>query len=166
VEVIGYVALAIGVLGYLWSDPRDVLKFSIPSAVLWVAYFSTLGVWTALATSVLALVRLACGAFLGDALMRVLSLAILAVLTMVFVALHPGWIAMLPIMAAVWKTTSLWLRDHPLMFRGSLVGAEAALLLFALQASAQALMVSSALVIGVNIWKAAEIALQRRQSAT
>jgi hypothetical protein len=150
-EIFGYAALGIGVLAYFWREPRAVLKISIPSATLWVAYFLSLGVWTAVATSMLALARLVCGAFLGDRLMRVLSLVILAMLVIASLIINPGWVAFLPIMAAIWKTGSLWLRDHLISFRVSIIGAEIALLVFGAMTGAHALMASSAIVIGVNL---------------
>jgi hypothetical protein len=157
-EYIGFFALGIGVLGYFFTNPRDVLKFSIPSAAMWVLYFFHLGVWTAIATSLLALLRLVCGGYFGDRLMRAGSLMILVVLVGVFLWNHPGWAAVLPIVAAIWKTASLWLRDRHVLFRLSLIGAETALLLFAYQVTAGALALSSILVILINGWKIHSIA--------
>lgn len=156
-ELIGYAATGIGLLAYLWTDPRMVLKIGIPAGILWIVYFLTLGVWTAVASAALSLLRDVAGAWLGNKLMRKATLLLLALVALIALATNAGWVSFLPVLVTAWKTGAVWLRDFPISFRLAKVGAEMTFVLFGALTGAQALIVSASIVIAVNLTTAGRI---------
>lgn len=131
------------------ASPRTLMLMSLPAGFFWLAYFSWSGLWIAVAVGALGLLRQVAGIFLPDRAMQITSLMALAGLGMM--AAGSGWVMLLPVLGAAWKTLAVWLRDRPIRFRCALIGAEIFYLVFGSLVGAQLLVMASLGMILINI---------------
>lgn len=131
------------------ASPRTLMLMSLPAGFFWLAYFSWSGLWIAVAVGALGLLRQVAGIALPDRAMQITSLLALAGLGALAAGL--GWVMMLPVLAAAWKTLAVWLRDRSISFRCALIGAEISYLVFGSLVGAQLLVMASLGLILINL---------------
>lgn len=148
-EIIGVIAIGFGAAGYVWTNPRMVLRFAACATAMWIVYFLFLGqIGAALSTGV-GLASIVCGVWISDKyLWPMIWISSIVALALLYMASTGAMFVLLSI-GYVFKTVALGYREHPLLFRCWIIAGELSYLVFGVMVGAYSTIVWSSLVGGM-----------------
>lgn len=154
-EILGVSAIAIGAMGYVWKDPRIVMKLFFASSLLWVAYFISIQQSGAALSSAISAVTFVVGAYASARLMRLVVPGGIALTTLLILLTTAGLPAALMIVGNLVKGSSPLLRAHPYLFRGLIIIGESCWLTFGVLSNAYSTVawtsISIAMALGSGV---------------
>ncbi len=152
VEFLGFLAIALTLVGHSWKSPRVSLLMLCLPALLWASYFYALAAYLASAVAILALLRNFLGAKLSDKKMRYSTgmMALVGLCVLSFMYHNPSDV--LPIIAFSASSFSVFNRNNPLSYRLCCLLAQSSMLFYGvLIVSAPLILSSLAIIISICV---------------
>jgi len=129
-EILGISAIALGGTGYIWKDPKIVMKLFFISSLLWVAYFLSINQSGAALSSLISALTFVAGAYASTRTMRIVVPSGVVVTTGLILLTTAGLPAVLMITGNLIKGASPLFRERPYLFRLLIIGGEICWLTF------------------------------------
>lgn len=157
-EAVGLVAIILGSVGFVWANPRIVMRSLAAASATWTVYYALSDAWSGVAATAMGFLRWCVGAFAPDWAMRPVAICLGlagAVLAWWFGA---GVAAIAAAIGVLLRTAAMMLRDRPVTFRVAAIGGEGCWLvhdiLMATWAAAASSVLSAAIILGsgVRLW--------------
>jgi hypothetical protein len=155
-EALGIAAIALGGAGYIWKDPKVVMKLFFISSLLWVAYFISLKQSGAALSSMISALTFITGAYASTRVMRLVVPGGIVTTTGLILLTTAGLPAALMVIGNLVKGASPLCRERPYMFRFLIIGGEICWLTFGILSSAYSTIawtsISIAMAVGSGLF--------------
>lgn len=144
-ELIGAFAIVLGLSGFVWKDPRIVLRLAAAASFVWIIYFLTLSAWAPAISTFFGMIRFISGAFAPKRMMWGIVIATTLISTPIIYYSTPNWLGVLVIFGSALKGFSVVMRDYPVAFRIVFCASEICYFCFGFVLSAISTMIWSVL---------------------
>jgi hypothetical protein len=116
-EIIGATAICLGLSGFIWTDPRMVLRLAAAASFVWIIYFVTLDAWAPAIATTFGMIRFLSGAFAPKRMMWTIVIICTALGTPIILWSTPSLLGLLVATGSALKGFSVVTRDRPILFR-------------------------------------------------
>lgn len=162
-ESLGILAIGLGLSGFIWTDPRIVLRLAAAASFVWIIYFLTLGAWAPAIATTFAVIRFLSGAFAPKRMMWAIVVICTALGTPLILWSTPNLLGVVVALGGALKGFSVLMRDRPVLFRVMFCTSELCYLGFGIALLAWSTIAWSVLSIGMALGTAALIEIRARR---
>ena len=165
-EILGAIAICLGLSGFIWTDPRMVLRLAAAASFVWIVYFLTLGAWAPAIATTFGMIRFLSGAFAPKRMMWMIVITCTALGTPLILWSTPNLLGVVVAVGSALKGFSVVTRDRPILFRVMFCTSEICYLGFGIALTAWSTIVWSVLSMCMALGSAILIRFKAKITTT